>query len=343
MNIKKLVTTPFKHPRKSALAIYIFYALWGCIGDRVNYKKAAREDRAHAEMIAATRVGDEEVAIWENDIDNREYEANCYAWSCDTLFIPKMSYGQLGMIDVLQCKYIFNTMYASTIEKVLDGKIFSYRHGQVGEGHCPLLAMKNAIYAATDGQKDMDISFLAQSLGEELKTLNWYPRFRKMGALIESEVASSGYTTSSVMNPTIKEIETVIDMKWCAVVAVRSLWWYMHRVTILKKVDWKFVIVDSSKRAFDKVNNCIKFVGLNESQAVAMISVWTLELIPEEDLEKMLLHSFAAEDLRARLLKNVSLNTISGAWIYVYPKANSQTFENDNQTFLPLGLLRNVF
>lgn len=326
------------------VVIYFAKTIFGFFLDWKDYRDDARADRANVEVGAATRTQDTTVQLWGEDRNFAEFELGShYGGSCDTLFVTQPSYWSIALSDILCCKYVFNEKYWESLFKALKPAIFNNRHWQIGENHCYLIAMKHIIYAASQGHDNVGLDSIANTLDRKLTDKNGYARFRNMGNAIIPHVKDDGYGVSSVMNPTTKELNTIISAGGYAIIAVRSAWWFLHRVTVLGELNGKFIIADSSKRWFDEKDNCIKFVGYNKSHISKMLSMGTLELIPEEDLEKMILHSFAAEDIRARTLKNLSLNGIYGAWIYVYPINNLNHFEQEFETMLPLGLGRGIF
>ena len=100
--------------------------------DRYNYKTQALADWTNVEMIAATRAQDVEIQIRGEDLGGKEAEFDCYyEGNCDTLYVPKMSYGAINIADVLQHKYFLNQQYLGIIKEALIPNIFHSVHGQV--------------------------------------------------------------------------------------------------------------------------------------------------------------------------------------------------------------------
>lgn len=218
-------------------------------------------------------------------------------------------------------KYILNSgIYPELLERKPDqGNIFRFRNGQIWEWHCPLYAMKSAIYATSLWSLDIDIDTLWKELWFDFETKTWYWKVRNMADLIQKYVTDCDLTTNWTFNPTLERLDESISCGWVAVVNILSQWWYMHRVTVLWEMDWKYIIMNSWRTMFDKNKKLMKSISPIEPFASYTIATWTLQLVSKVAFEYNMRHSFE-QNFRSGLFKELSFWSMYSAAIFVERK-----------------------
>jgi hypothetical protein len=226
---------------------------------------------------------------------------------------------------LLSNKYILNPdLNANLLERMPEHrKLFRFRNGQIGEWHCPLYAMRSAIYAASWWEIDVDIYELGDALDFDYNTNDWYARFWNMAELIEKYVGDCNYTTKWNVSPSQEYIDEILRKWWVVVLNVLSQWGYMHRVTILAEIDGNYIISNSGRTMFNSERARMRSVSPTEPFATYKISTGTTQLVPKRDIKYNIQHSFDG-NIRSDILKHLSFGYIWGAAIAVYPNSSPE-------------------
>lgn len=314
-----------KNPIKSLVAIYLLRALSYSYDNQNHIPETTYISRSQVELVWVTRA-----LTWDSlNLQVRDTltwvlvsnGSVVSEWSGDKIANILLWWANISLDMLTWNKYIVNKpTYSVLLDKMPDQRsIFRFRNGQIWEWHCPLYAMKSAIYATSWWSLNIEIDTLWNELWFDFETKTWYWQVRNMADLIQSYVKDCEFTTDRTMRPTLERIDRTISNWWVAVVNVLSQWWYMHRVTIVGQIDGKYIIINSWRTMFDKNKEWMRSIGPFEPFATYKISTWTLQLVPKNAFEYNIYHSLE-QNYRSWVLKELTFWAVYGAAIFVEKK-----------------------
>lgn len=325
---KTLVWGIIKRPMQWVLYICLARALLLTYSDQIHLLESVHASWSNTEVPWLTRAlnGDTLYLQLSDSLSGALLSNNIIVGEvCSGENIAKISIDEktVNLEMLLNNKYILDPILnANLLERMpKQRKLFHFRNGQIGEAHCPLYAMKSAIYAASGWELDIDIYELGDALDFDYNTETWYAKIWNMAGLIEKYVGDCKHTTDWTIRPSDEYIDSILSRWWVVLLNVLSQWWYMHRVTILGQIDGKYIISNSWRTMFDAKKSRMKSVSPTKPFATYKISTWTTQLLPKEDIEYNIAHSFVG-NIRANFLKNLSFGGISWAAIAVYPSSS---------------------